>query len=95
MTVGELKEENAQLKTQLGQAAQMLQNNDLAGRTFELDRIKTLIGMYGILLNGGAAQETVDMYFNDITASLVRVPTDVSGEDFEIGPETESVEVTQ
>ena len=52
-TVAELRKENetliaenGQMRQQLSQAAQMLQNNELASRQFELERVKALITMY-------------------------------------------------
>jgi len=79
-TVAELRKqnemltaENEQMRQQLSQAAQMLQNNELASRQFELERVKALITMYTTLVTG-KDKELTSVYLNDITESIVRVP---------------------
>ena len=79
-TVAELRKENetliaenGQMRQQLSQAAQMLQNNELASRQFELERVKALITMYTTLVTG-KDKELTSVYLNDITESIVRVP---------------------
>lgn len=93
-TVAELRKENemltaenGQMKQQLSQAAQMLQNNELASRQFELERVKALITMYTTLVTG-KDKELTSMYLNDITESIVRVPQE------EEVTETKEVELT-
>jgi len=93
-TVAELRKENetliaenGQMRQQLSQAAQMLQNNELASRQFELERVKALITMYTTLVTG-KDKELTSMYLNDITESIVRVPQE------EEVTETKEVELT-
>tara|TARA_R110001606_G_scaffold8292_2_gene36284 strand:- start:5167 stop:5460 length:294 start_codon:yes stop_codon:yes gene_type:complete len=93
-TVAELRKENetliaenGQMRQQLSQAAQMLQNNELASRQFELERVKALITMYTTLVTG-KDKELTSTYLNDITESIVRVPQE------EEVTETKEVELT-
>jgi hypothetical protein len=93
-TVAELRKqnemltaENEQMRQQLSQAAQMLQNNELASRQFELERVKALITMYTTLVTG-KDKELTSVYLNDITESIVRVPQE------EEVTETKEVELT-
>tara|TARA_R110001632_G_scaffold102231_5_gene210268 strand:- start:469 stop:762 length:294 start_codon:yes stop_codon:yes gene_type:complete len=93
-TVAELRKENetliaenGQMRQQLSQAAQMLQNNELASRQFELERVKALITMYTTLVTG-KDKELTSVYLNDITESIVRVPQE------EEVTETKEVELT-
>ena len=93
-TVAELRKENetliaenGQMRQQLSQAAQMLQNNELASRQFELERVKALITMYTTLVTG-KDKELTSTYLNDITESIVRLPQE------EEVTETKEVELT-
>jgi len=89
MTVGELKavndrlvKENETMRGQLMQASQMLQSQELANKKFELDRINSLITMYQVLISSDKTEKsTIDLYFADITGSLVRVPEEFSDSD--------------
>lgn len=74
MNLQELAKENEALKIQLQQAAQILQNREIDIKKIELSRLDLAIKMYEVLLKTDVDASVKQLYLNDITDSLVRLP---------------------